>query len=89
MRAARRSCCSILHGEETGRTGAWRVVLRAHGKPFDVRYAGRRLGDAVMIVANPAVAKQELNWQPQYDDLEFIVETALRWEDHLGKRNDR
>ena len=65
------------------------TVKKVHGKPFDVRYAGRRLGDAVMIVANPAVAKQELNWQPQYDNLEFIVETALAWEDHLSKRNDR
>lgn len=65
------------------------TVKKVHGKPFEVRYAGRRPGDAVMIVANPAVAKRELNWQPQYDNLEFIVETALAWEDHLGRRNDR
>ena len=42
-----------------------------------------------MIVANPGLAKQELNWQPQYDDLDFIVKTALDWEAHLGRRNDR
>ncbi|MGV3549844.1 UDP-glucose 4-epimerase GalE [Rhizobium sp.] len=65
------------------------TVKKVHGKPFDVRYAGRRPGDAVMIVANPSVAKRELKWEPQYDNLEFIVETALAWEDHLGKRNDR
>lgn len=65
------------------------TVKKVHGKPFEIRYAGRRAGDAVMIVANPAVARQELNWQPQYDNLEFIVETALAWEDHLSKRNDR
>ena len=63
------------------------TVKKVHGKAFDVRLAGRRPGDAVMIVANPSVAKHELNWQPQYDNLEFIIETALAWEDHLGKRN--
>ncbi len=65
------------------------TVKKVHGKPFEVRYAGRRAGDAVMIVANPGLAKQELNWQPQYDDLDFIVKTALDWEAHLGRRNDR
>jgi UDP-glucose 4-epimerase len=65
------------------------TVKKVHGKAFDVRYTARRPGDAVMIVANPSVAKQELNWKPQYDSLEFIVETALRWEEHLGRRNDR
>ncbi|UVC07299.1 UDP-glucose 4-epimerase GalE [Rhizobium sp. TH2] len=65
------------------------TVKKVHGKAFDVRLASRRPGDAVMIVANPSVAKRELNWQPQYDNLEFIIKTALAWEDHLGKRNDR
>jgi UDP-glucose 4-epimerase len=65
------------------------TVKKVHGKPFDVRFAGRRAGDAVMIVANPGLAKQELKWEPQFDDLEFIVRTALDWEAHLGRRNDR
>lgn len=65
------------------------TVTKVHGRPFDIRYAGRRAGDAVMIVANPALAKREFGWVPQYDDLEFIVKTALDWEAHLGKRNER
>jgi UDP-glucose 4-epimerase len=65
------------------------TVKKVHGKPFEVRYAGRRPGDAVMIVANPSLAKRELGWQPKYDDLEFIVRTALDWEAHLSRRNDR
>ena len=40
-----------------------------------------------ILVANPAVAMKELNWRPQYDDLAFIVRTALDWEEHLGRRN--
>lgn len=65
------------------------TVKKVHGKEFDIRLAGRRPGDAVMIVANPSLARQELNWVPQHEDLEFIVKTALDWEAHLAKRNDR
>jgi UDP-glucose 4-epimerase len=65
------------------------TVRDVHGKPFDVRFAGRRAGDAVMIVANPTLAKRELGWVPQHDDLKFIVKTALDWEAHLARRNDR
>lgn len=62
-------------------------VKEVSGVDFPVRVAGRRPGDAVSIVANPAVAMKELNWQPQYDDLAFIVRTALDWEEHLARRN--
>lgn len=65
------------------------TVEKVHGRPFEVRYAGRRAGDAVRIVANPALAKRELGWVPKYDDLQFIVKTALDWEAHLSRRNDR
>lgn len=65
------------------------TVKKVHGRPFEVRYAGRRAGDAVRIVANPALAKRELGWVPKYDDLQFIVKTALDWEAHLSRRNDR
>ncbi|WP_421578614.1 UDP-glucose 4-epimerase GalE [Shinella sp. M31] len=62
-------------------------VKAVSGQDFPVRFAGRRPGDAVLIVANPSIAMKELNWQPQHDDLDFIVRTALDWEEHLGKRN--
>jgi UDP-glucose 4-epimerase len=65
------------------------TVKKVHGKPFDIRFAGRRPGDAVRIVANPGKAKSELQWEPKYDDLEFIVRTALDWEANLAKRNQR
>ncbi len=64
-------------------------VKAVSGQNFPVRIAGRRPGDAVSIVADPTVARRELGWTPQHDDLAFIVRTALDWEDHLGKRNMR
>lgn len=64
-------------------------VKAVSSRDFPVRIAGRRPGDAVSIVANPAVAMREFDWRPKHDDLGFIVRTALDWEDHLGKRNLR
>jgi UDP-glucose 4-epimerase len=62
-------------------------VKAVSGADFPVRFAARRPGDAVLIVANPSVAMQELGWKPEHDDLAFIVRSALDWEEHLGKRN--
>jgi UDP-glucose 4-epimerase len=62
-------------------------VKAVSGVEFPVRFAGRRPGDAVLIVANPSVAMKELDWKPEHDNLAFIVRTALDWEDHLSKRN--
>ena len=62
-------------------------VKRVSGQDFPVQLGPRRAGDAALIVANPATAMRELGWTPRHDDLDFIVRTALDWEDHLGKRN--
>ncbi len=64
-------------------------VRRVSGRDFPVETVGRRLGDAAFVVADAAVATRELGWKPAHDDLDFIVRTALEWEDHLGKRNQR
>lgn len=39
----------------------------------------RREGDPPELVANPSRAKQQLGWQPEFVELERIVETAWQW----------
>ena len=63
------------------------AVRKVHGEDFPVTFAERRAGDPAMIVANPAMAKQELGWVPQYDDLNGIIRSALDWELHLMRKN--
>ena len=63
------------------------TVKKVSGKDFQVDYAPRRAGDPAAVVANADRARTEFGWVPQYDDLEFIVETALKWESDLAKRN--
>ena len=62
-------------------------VRRVHGKDFEVRMAQRRPGDPAAVIANSALARRELAWQPRYDDLDQIVADALSWERILAAKN--
>jgi UDP-glucose 4-epimerase len=63
------------------------AVKRVTGAQFEIRRSGRRAGDAVSIVADPALARREFGWQPRFDDLDTIVAHAVRWEEHLRTIN--
>ena len=62
-------------------------VERVHGAPLNVKYGPRRAGDPAGIVAGADKAREVLGWKPKHDDLDFIVESAMRWEQHLQRRN--
>ncbi len=63
------------------------AVIRVNGRRFDIRYEGRRAGDPAALVADPTVARSRLGWEPRFDNLEDIVESALRWERALLRRS--
>lgn len=55
------------------------------GRDFKVAEAERRAGDPAVLVADSALAKQELGWTPRYQDLDQIIEHAWNWElSHFG-----
>jgi UDP-glucose 4-epimerase len=56
------------------------AVKRASGSNFPVRMSPRRPGDPAAIVARAERIRNELGWQPRYDDLPLIVSHALAWE---------
>lgn len=56
------------------------AVQRVTGKQVTVVDAPRRAGDPARLVADSAMARSELGWQPLYADLETITEHAWRWE---------
>jgi UDP-glucose 4-epimerase len=49
------------------------------GHPIPAVTAERRAGDLPVLVADSTRIKEELGWEPQYDNLQKIVETAWRW----------
>jgi UDP-glucose 4-epimerase len=61
------------------------VVKRVSGVNFEVRLAGRRGGDPATLVAKVDRIRG-LGWTPKYDNLETIVDQALRWEHKLAAR---
>ncbi|MCV0396084.1 MAG: UDP-glucose 4-epimerase GalE [Rhizobiaceae bacterium] len=91
LRRLRRGGASLVANCGYGRGYSVLQVLEAVrgavGRDFDVRYGARRPGDAVSVVADPALARRELDWTPELDDLDRIVAHALEWEDRLSRRN--
>lgn len=59
------------------------AVARANGAPLNIVEQPRRSGDPPMLVARAERLRDLLGWQPQHDDLDFIVRTALAWERKL------
>lgn len=59
------------------------VVKKITGVDFKVNIVGRRDGDAEKLISRADKIKKELGWQPKYNDLEKIVETAYLWEKKL------
>ena len=56
------------------------AVERIAGRPVPFRETARRPGDPPELVADPALARARLGWQPRHSDLDTIIRTALAWE---------
>ena len=56
------------------------AVERVTGLPVPCRAGGRRPGDPAELLASSARARSELGWEPEYGELDVIVETAWRWQ---------
>jgi len=50
-------------------------------------FGPRRKGDSKMIVANSDKFKNKFSWKPKYNDLKYILKTAINWERDLLKKN--
>lgn len=56
------------------------AARRVTGRPIRTVYAGRRPGDAAVLVADSTRARQELQWTPEYPEIETILAHAWQWE---------
>ena len=59
------------------------AVDRVTNNKLDRKLEGRRAGDPDALISDNTAIKQQLGWEPQYDDLDKIVEHALAWERRL------
>jgi UDP-glucose 4-epimerase len=58
------------------------TTRRVTGREIKDEIAPRRAGDPAVLVASSQKAIKELNWEPKYNSLETIIETAWKW--HLS-----
>lgn len=61
------------------------TVEKVHGQPLNIIEQPRRAGDPPALVAATNKIRSTLNWTPEYDDLEKIVQHSLNWEQKLNK----
>ena len=64
-------------------------VQRVNGQAINIIEKPRRAGDSSSLVADSTAIQTELNWQPQFDDLDTIVRTSINWEKKLLDNLDR
>lgn len=49
------------------------------GKDISSRVGPRRAGDPAVLIASSEKIKRELGWNPEFQDLRVIIESAWRW----------
>ena len=49
------------------------------GSEISTRIAPRRPGDPAVLIASSEKIKMELGWQPEFQDLSLIIESAWKW----------
>ena len=65
------------------------TAQRVTGRKIPTKFGPRRAGDPAILVASSDRIKSELGWQPQFQDLELIVDSAWRWmQDHPNGYSD-
>ena len=57
------------------------------GLEIPTRVAGRRPGDPAVLVASSERIRSELGWQPEFQDLRVIIESAWNWMQGRSKTN--
>jgi len=56
------------------------AAAQVAGREVPLTYAPRRPGDPASLVADASLAKKVLGWQPEYTDLNQIIQHAWAWE---------
>lgn len=74
---------SAIYNVGTGRGHSNLEVIEAvkniSGIDFQLKQGSRRAGDPAVLVADASRLRSELSWQPEYSDLDTIVESAWKW----------
>lgn len=79
--------CGYGHGSSVSQVVE--IARKVSGVNFKTVDEPRREGDPPALVAYCGRLRSELGWNPQYDDLEYIIKTAWDWEQVLAIDSDK
>lgn len=65
------------------------MIRKVSGSEIDLKNAGRRSGDADVLIADPTLIKNDLVFFPKYSDLETIIKSAWKWHSKLKIKNEK
>ena len=60
-------------------------IFKKIKKGVKIQYQKRRLGDIGQVYANTKKFKKILMWRPKYNNIKFIIQSAIQWEKKLNK----
>ena len=63
------------------------VAKKIYGGKIKFEYDKRRPGDAEKLISNVDKLHQHINWKPQFDNLDLIIQTAVEWEKKIHEKN--
>ena len=72
-------CVNLGTGRGTSVLEIVEACREITGHPIPVVMGKRREGDAPELIADARLAKKVLGWEPKYNDVKSIVETAWNW----------
>jgi UDP-glucose 4-epimerase len=49
------------------------------GRDIVTKVGSRRAGDPAALIASSEKIKRELGWQPEFQDLKLIIQSAWNW----------
>mgnify|MGYP006272868011 CR=1 FL=1 len=61
------------------------AIRSVTGADLPVKEVGRRAGDPPSLISDCRALGREIDWQPRYDKLETIIETAVAWQQKLAQ----
>lgn len=62
------------------------TMKQVSNNDFNIIESERRTGDPAQLIANSSKIQQTLGWSPEFNDLQVICETALKWEYKLQNK---
>ena len=79
--------CNLGYGKAISVLDIVKTVKKISCYDFVVKIKGRRDGDPPILISNPDKMIKKYNWQPSYNEIDQIIQSAFDWEIKNNAKN--